>query len=103
MEPIRLAALIVFETSDERLRPDAIDVSTVASVTAVRAAVVAALPDLIRVVAVFEEAEAQFMVRAHEAAMDAAGMGDRFFRPPGAYRSPADIAEAMRGKPKGRA
>jgi hypothetical protein len=87
---MKLAAIVVFDSEDPALDPATISVSTVERTQAVRAAIVAALPDLVRAVAVPGEDEAKFMITAHHAAMTAAGVDGHFFRPPPEYRAPAD-------------
>lgn len=61
-----VAVLVILETDDPRLDPDALDVSTAKSVAEMRRAVVDNLPRLSRVVMVTHEDTARLMCMAHD-------------------------------------
>ena len=82
-----IVVLVQLETDDPLLDPDQIDVSTVEAVTALRAAVVRALPKVTSVVAVLPLDDAKLMLSSHEYAMRAVGAA-RVKRPPGSYVPP---------------
>lgn len=70
----QIVAMVVLETDDVRLCP-------FADAVALRAAVVAALPGLSRVIAVMSEPEARLMIGAHMMASAASGL-DQVMAPP---------------------
>ena len=90
---MKLCCIVVIDSDDPALDPATINVDTVEAVKAVRAAVVRALPNLLRVVAVVDEAEAKFMMLAHQVAMAESGMTQHFRRPPPEYRGPEDAPD----------
>ena len=93
---MRLCAIVTFESNDPALEPDRVNVSTVESTRAVRAAIVAGLPHLTRAICLLDEDEAKFMVAAHHEAMVMAGLQADIHHPPRAYRSPAFNKSAPR-------
>jgi hypothetical protein len=89
-----IAALVLFESDDQRLFIENLDVSTPAKVDWLRAAVVRNLAKLTRVVMVTSEEEARLMMAAHEAILRATGPnGAQLLRPPRDY-----VAQPDRGK-----
>ena len=81
-----VAVMVLIETDDKRLWPEHLDVSTPGKVAALRRALVAAMPQLSRVVLVTGEDTARLMVEAHKAA--AAASGIEVVRPPEGYVPP---------------
>lgn len=77
-----IAVLVLLDTDDPHLDPEQIDVGTVRSAASVRAAVVASLPKLTRVVAVMPEEQARLMMAALEAV-------SKTSRPPKSYVAPS--------------
>jgi hypothetical protein len=61
-----VAVLVILETDDPRLDPDALDVSTAKSVAALRRVVIDNLPQLRRVVMVTSEEDAKLMCQAQD-------------------------------------
>lgn len=86
-----LAVMTIIETEDARLFPENLDVSTLDAVQATRAAVIANLPNVRRVVVLMDEEEARLMLAAHALAAERSGLEDMFRVPPVAYRAPFDI------------
>jgi hypothetical protein len=82
-----IAVLVLVRTSDQRLFPENLDVSTVPKTAALRSAVIASLPKLTRVVMVTEPGLAELMCAAHDEALKAAGL-DLVRRPPRGYVPP---------------
>lgn len=84
-----MAVLLTLNTDNPLLEPANLDVSTVEATTALRAAVVAALPQLARVVMVMDVDEATLMCLAHSRAMQSTDPRLVLF-PPGRYIAPED-------------
>jgi hypothetical protein len=82
-----IAAMVLIETDDPRLFPENITVATAAATEQLRAAVIANLPNLTRVVMVLPEENARMMCEAHAMAAQAAGLDGMIDMPPRSYRA----------------
>lgn len=85
-----IACIVLVETDNPLLIDPGEALKTPKGTLAMRQAVIDALPNLTRVIAVLTEESAQFMCMAHEYALDASGLGHFVGKPPEGYVSPAD-------------
>ncbi len=83
-----LAIMLVVETDDPRLMPEALADWSAARVSRARAAVLAALPDAVtRVIAIMPVEQAQLLMMVHEAVGKEIGAPEPL-RPPPSYVPP---------------
>ena len=85
-----IACLVLIETDDPRILEYEKSTQTVEGTQAMRAAVIANLPKLTRLVAIMPEETSRLIMLAHDHAAKAAGMGADIIRPPRTYVAPAD-------------
>jgi hypothetical protein len=96
-----IAVMVLIETDNPLLLYPDEAVRTAEGTAALRQAVLDNLPNVTRVINVMTEESAQFMCRAHDAAMRASGLGDFIKRPPPDYVSPADETDHDWGRADG--
>jgi hypothetical protein len=91
--PRTLVAMVLIETTDERVFPENADLTTPATVEVVRTALIANLPNIRRVVAVMDEGTARMMCAGHAFAARAAGLDMTLRMSPEDYRPPGDTVK----------
>lgn len=84
----RIAVLVELDTNDPLLCADPPDTNTIDAAKRLRAAVVAALPGLVGVVAVMPIEMARAVMQAHDEALRDSGLAHIIRHPPLGYKNP---------------